>query len=165
MKPIADRSGSEAALAAGTALGLTNLAANWAIAETSPALRTLLADRMARLRPLDGLVAAPLVEETLLRLFLLSVLVWLVSRLTRSASLAFAIALVGSSLFFAVLHLIRPLPGDPSLATYYRTALVTKYTLAGLPLGWIFWRWGLPYAILCHAAANGAHLALQQRIF
>jgi hypothetical protein len=42
---------------------------------------------------------------------------------------------------------------------------VTKYTLAGLPLGWIFRRWGLPYSILCHMAANAAHLAVQARLF
>jgi hypothetical protein len=51
------------------------------------------------------------------------------------------------------------------LANYYRAALLTKYTLAGLPLGWIFWRWGLPYAILCHVAANAVHLAFQAGLF
>jgi membrane protease YdiL (CAAX protease family) len=79
--------------------------------------------------------------------------------------LAFAIGLVGSSLVFALLHLGRPTPADPALANYYRAALLAKYTLAGLPLGWIFWRWGLPYAILCHVAANAAHLAAQKGVF
>jgi hypothetical protein len=67
--------------------------------------------------------------------------------------------------FFATLHLARPLPDAALLATVYRAALLVKYTAAGLPLGWIFWRWGLPYSILCHAAANAAHLALQNRVF
>jgi membrane protease YdiL (CAAX protease family) len=79
--------------------------------------------------------------------------------------MAFAIALVGSSLFFALLHLDRPMPDDPTLANYYRAALLTKYTMAGVPLGWIFWRWGLPYAMICHAAVNATHLALQARVF
>jgi membrane protease YdiL (CAAX protease family) len=95
----------------------------------------------------------------------MSAIAWLVMRLTKRTTLAFAIALVGSALFFALLHLARPLPDDPALANSYRAALVTKYTLAGLPLGWIFWRWGLPYAILCHVAANAAHLALQENLF
>jgi hypothetical protein len=59
----------------------------------------------------------------------------------------------------------RPMPADSLLANYYRAALLAKYTLAGLPLGWIFWRWGLPYSILCHVAANAAHLVLQHGIF
>ncbi len=66
---------------------------------------------------------------------------------------------------FAALHLDRPMPADSLLANYYRAALLAKYTLAGLPLGWIFWRWGLPYSILCHVAANAAHLMLQHGIF
>ncbi len=68
-------------------------------------------------------------------------------------------------MFFAALHLGQPFPDAPALANDYRAALLAKYTLAGLPLGWIFWRWGLPYSILCHAAANAAHLALQDRVF
>jgi hypothetical protein len=152
-------------LALGTALGLANLAANWVIAEANPTLRALLVERIATLEPLDGLVAAPIVEEVAVRLFHMSTMAWVVFRLTKRAGLAFAIALVGSAFFFALLHLGRPLPEDPMLANYYRAALITKYTLAGVPLGWIFWRWGLPYAILCHVAANATHLALQEGLF
>lgn len=152
-------------LAAGTGLGLANLAANWLIAAADPTLRTLLAERMVAVEPLDALVFSPIMEEVAVRLFLMSALAWGVSRFTKRAGLAFAIALVGSALSFALLHLDRPLPDDPMLANYYRAALVTKYTLAGLPLGWVFWRWGLPYAILCHVAANAAHLAFQSGLF
>jgi membrane protease YdiL (CAAX protease family) len=95
----------------------------------------------------------------------MSAVAWIGWRVTKRVGLAFALALLGSSLFFAALHLDRPLPADPALANYYRAALLVKYTLAGLPLGWIFWRWGLPYAIVCHIAANAVHLALQQRFF
>lgn len=155
------------ALAAGTALGLANLAANWMIAEAHPAMRALLTQRMRTLalRPRISMVSAPLVEEVIMRLFVMSVIAWVVVRLTSRRGLAFGFALVASSLFFALLHLARPLPGDPSVANLYRTALTVKYTLAGLPLAWIFWRWGLPYSILCHFAANAAHLALQSRVF
>jgi hypothetical protein len=152
-------------VALGTALGLANLAANWVIAAGDPRLRALLVERIATLEPLEALVASPIIEEVAVRLFLMSAMAWIVSRFTQRAALAFAIALVGSALFFALLHLVRPFPDDPMLANYYRAALVTKYTLAGVPLGWIFWRWGLPDAILCHAAANAAHFALQKSIF
>ncbi len=86
-------------------------------------------------------------------------------RVTRRPRLGFAVALVGSALFFTALHLARPMPADPMLANYYRAALLAKYTVLALPLGWIFWRWGLPYAILCHSAINAAHFALQPVLF
>jgi membrane protease YdiL (CAAX protease family) len=146
-------------------LGAANLLANWLIAESDPTVRVLLAERMTMLKPVVGMVAAPIVEEVSLRLFLMSAVAWIGWRVTKRVGLAFALALLGSSLFFAALHLDRPLPADPALANYYRAALLVKYTLAGLPLGWIFWRWGLPYAIVCHIAANAVHLALQQRFF
>ena len=153
------------ALAAGAGLGLANLAANWLIASTHPTLRALLVQRFTTMDPLVAVIAAPFGEEVTVRLFLMSAIAWVVSRVTKNPSLVFAAALVSSSLVFALLHLGRPFPGDPSVASFYRVALVTKYALAGLPMGWLFWRWGLPYAILCHAAGNAAHLALQRFVF
>jgi membrane protease YdiL (CAAX protease family) len=152
-------------LLTGTALGILNLAANWGIAEADPTLRTLLAQRMAAIGWLDAVVAAPLVEEVGVRLFLMSAIGWVMSRFTTRARLVFAIALVASSFFFATLHLARPLPSDETVANYYQAVLLAKYTLAGVPLGWVFWRWGLPYSIVCHAAANAAHIAFQGLVF
>ncbi len=152
-------------LAIGAGLGLANLAANWAIAAAHPALRVLVAEHVAVIAPVDALFASPVVEEIVVRLFFLSAIAWAVFRFTKRAGLAFALALAGSAVFFALMHLGRPMPGDPGLANYYAAALVVKYTLAGLLLGWIFWRWGLRYSILCHVAANVAHLALQDVLF
>ncbi len=153
------------ALAVGVSFGLANLAANWAIAQADPRLRTLMFERFAAIEPIVAVVVAPIREEVVLRLFLMSVIAYVASRLTSRAAVVFAIALVGSAVVFGLLHLGRPMPPDASLANYYRAALVAKYTLAAVPLGWIFWRWGLPYAILCHAAANATHLALQSGLF
>ena len=153
------------ALGIGVAFGIANLAANWLIAQRDPAIHAVLAERMATLAPLIAIVAAPLVEEVSVRLFLMSVIAWLAFLLTKHDRLSFAVALFGSSLVFALLHLERPFPDNEALASYYRTALIVKYTVASLPLGWVFWRWGLPYSILYHAAANAAHLALQRSVF
>lgn len=152
-------------LAAGIVFGLLNLAANWAIANAHPALRELLVQRIAGLGPLVGVVAAPLTEEVTVRLFVMSTIAWVVSRFTKHPSAVFTIALLGSSVVFAVLHLGRPFPGDPAVARFYRAALLTKYTLAGLPMGWLYWRRGLPYAIACHAAVNATHLVVQRFVF
>jgi membrane protease YdiL (CAAX protease family) len=152
-------------LGVGVALGVANLVANWMIAEADPMLRTLLVQRMMALEPRVALIASPITEEVAVRLFLMSGIAWVVFRFTKRAGLAFAVALVGSAFAFALLHLARPFPGDPMLSSYYRMALLTKYTMAGLPLGWLFWRWGLPYAVVCHIAANAAHLFLQNGVF
>jgi Type II CAAX prenyl endopeptidase Rce1-like len=152
-------------LALGAGLGVANLGANRALASADPALHELLAERMATLEPLMGLFAAPVVEEVALRLFVMSVVAWVLSRFTQRPSLVFWIALGVSAVGFALLHLDRPFPADPTLANLYGAALVLKYSLAGLLPGWIFWRWGLPYAIVCHVAANATHLLLQPMVF
>lgn len=152
-------------LAWGAGLGVANLGANLALAATGPALRELMAERVSTVAPLTALIAAPVVEEIALRLFLMSGIAWIVSRFTQRSGLIFWIALVGSSVGFALLHLDRPFPPDPNLAALYGVALVLKYSLAGSLHGWIFWRWGLPYAILCHFAGNAIHLLLQPMFF
>ena len=153
------------AVAAGVALGLANLWANWLIASAYPTLRALLIERFRTLSPITGLVASPLVEEVLVRLFLMSAIAWAVSRVTQRPSVIFVAALVASAVVFAALHLDRAFPGDPAAASFYRAALMVKYTLGGLPMGWLFWRRGLPFAIACHVAANGTHLLLQGVVF
>jgi CAAX prenyl protease-like protein len=152
-------------LAVGAGVGLVNLAANWGITAADPALRALLVERMMTRRPWEVLVAGPIAEEVVFRLFVMSVIAWVVWLVTKRAGLAFVIALIGSAVIFAFPHLERPLPDHPMLADYYRAALVAKYTLLGVPLGWVFWRWGLPYAIICHSAANATHMALQWVVF
>jgi Type II CAAX prenyl endopeptidase Rce1-like len=152
-------------LAWGAGLGAANLGANLALAQADPALQALLVERVTTLEPLTGLVGAPVVEEIGLRLFCLSVIAWIVSRFTTRPGPIFLIALGVSALAFALLHLDRPFPADPTLSALYGTALVLKYGLLSLLLGWIFWRWGLPYAIFCHFAANATHLLLQPMFF
>ena len=153
------------AIGVGAALGLANLAANWMIASSDPAIRAALTERFAALPALNAVLASPLVEEISIRLFLMSVIAWGIFRFTGREGLAFVVALLASAVFFSILHLGRPLPIDPGLANFYRIALFAKYTAAGVALGWVFWRWGLPYAILCHIAANAVHFALQSRVF
>lgn len=170
-RPLPARSGGQRgrlaflSVAVGAGLGLANLAANWMIAGMDPRVRTAMIERVRSMKPEDAVVASPIVEEVVIRLFLMSAIAWVVLRFTTRAGLAVALALVGSAFLVALPHLSRPFPADAVLANSYRAALLAKYTLAGVMLGWIYWRWGLPYSILCHAAANAAHLALQERLF
>jgi Type II CAAX prenyl endopeptidase Rce1-like len=165
---IPDRSHGRLALltlAVGTSLGLFNLGANWAIAQIRPTLRALLVQRFSDIGVIESVLAAPLLEEVTVRLFVMSAIAWVVFRICKRATLAFGLALLTSALFFAALHLFRPLPLDPALVTYYRIALMAKYTVAGAVLGSVFWRWGLPYAILTHALVNATHTVLEPFVF
>ncbi len=116
-------------------------------------------------KPLVVLVAGPMMEEVVFRLFVMSVMAWLVYTNLKRERFAFSIVLVGSAAIFAFPHLERAVPDDSMLAAYYLASLMVKYTLLGVPLGWVFWRWGLPYAIICHSGANATHLLLQWRVF
>ena len=70
---------------------------------------------------------------------------------TRAAP--FARAWMFSTLLFALAHLPRWLSlTGPSPALI--AAVLVLNGAGGLLFGWIFWRWGLPYAILCHAAGD-----------
>jgi membrane protease YdiL (CAAX protease family) len=152
-------------IAVGGAVGLVNLAANWAITEADPALRALMVDRIKAKEPWEVLVTGPMMEEVVFRLFVMSVMGWLVYRNAQRGKHAFAIVLIGSAVIFAVPHLERTVPDASLLASYYLATLMVKYTVLGVPLGWVFWRWGLPYAIISHSCANATHMALQWRVF
>jgi len=152
-------------LAVGMGVGLVNLTANWGITEANPALRAELVERIIAKQPWEVLVAGPITEEVVFRLFILSGIAWFVHRVSKRPGFAFAAALLVSAVIFAIPHLERPLPDDSMLVNFYLSALLIKYTLIGVPLGWVFWRWGLPYAIICHSAANATHMALQWVVF
>lgn len=89
--------------------------------------------------------AAPF-EEVIFRLVGLSVIAWVVGRMGRYQDNAFPIALVVSSLLFGLAHL-------PSVSLA-GLGLVLDNTGGGSVVGWLFWRWGLPYAIICHFTAG-----------
>jgi len=110
-------------------------------------------------------VSVAVVEEIAFRLFLMSVVAWIAARFLNKPRTVFLTALIVSAFLFAVPHLLgRSLPTDSALALY-ASGVVVKSGVAGLVLGWIFWRWGLPYAMLCHFAANGLHKVFEPMVF
>jgi Type II CAAX prenyl endopeptidase Rce1-like len=163
VRPLPPRKGGERvrlgllAVAFGAAYGIANLGVNVGLAAADPAIHQVLHERITTMPLARTTVWAPLFEEVAYRLFFLSVLAWIVARFTKNPRTIFLVATVVSAVGFALVHLIRPMPGDASMALLYSTAIVVKTTAAGLLFNWIFWRWGLPYAMLAHAAANAAH--------
>lgn len=78
----------------------------------------------------------------------------------------FLTALIVSAFLFAVPHLLgRPMPTHSAFAAFYASGVVVKSGVAGLVLGWVFWRRGLPYAMVSHFAANGLHKVFEPVLF
>lgn len=136
------------ALGAGALAGVIILAELVVIARFDPrASRGIVASASEPLtHSLARAYGAAVVEEVGVRLFGMGVISWIaVHRYRKSPETAFRIALGFSALFFGLAHLHASIVG---------IVFVVVNGLGGLLLGWIFWRWGLPYAILCHFAAG-----------
>ena len=154
------------ALLVGIVVGAANLGANVALAAADPAIRALLQEHFAEPLPWARVASVAVVEEIVSRLFLMSVVAWIASRFLNNARTVFLTALIVSAFLFAVPHLLgRPLPTHSALAALYASGVVVKSGLAGLVLGWLYWRRGLPYAMLCHFAANGLHKVFEPMLF
>lgn len=137
----------------GSALGLVNLLANYTVASLDSRIYVRMSEMYARSSAWSGVFGSPLLEEIGFRLCLMAGIAWLVSRSTEDRRTVFLVALGVSTLVFGPLHLLRPPAGLLDAAV-----VVLKAGAAGLVLGSIFWRWGLPYSIACHGATNGVHL-------
>lgn len=171
VRPMPHRRGREqlrlvrAGLFLGVLLGVANLIVNLGLASLNPTLHQLLVDRFGEISPWASLVAAPVVEELAFRLFFLSAVAFVVARFVEDPRVVFWVALGLSALAFGVMHVVRPMPESTGLAWAYGTGVALKSGLASLLLGWIFWRWGLGFAIAAHFAANGAHRLLAPLVF
>lgn len=154
------------ALLTGIGVGAMNLGSNVALATADPSIERLLYEHFAEPLTWTRIVSVAVVEEVACRLFLMSVVAWLAARFVDRRQTVFLTALIISSLLFAVGHLLgRPLPAEPAVAALYASGVVLKSGVAGLVLGWGFWRWGLPFAVLCHFAANGLHKLFEPVFF
>jgi membrane protease YdiL (CAAX protease family) len=107
---------------------------------------------------LNGLLASfygGIAEELQLRLFVMTLLVWIAARLrrTRLPAAAYWIAIAAAALLFGVGHL-------PAAAQVWgldgiviaRTLLLNG--LGGMVFGWLYWRRGLEMAMLGHFCAD-----------
>jgi membrane protease YdiL (CAAX protease family) len=112
------------------------------------------AARAAKWKGLLGTFYGAVVEEVLSRLFLMSILVWILAHLFVGAGTAvFLCACVISALLFAAGHLpaaaqLSPLTG-PAV-----TRVIVLNTLAGIAFGLLLWRYGLEHAMLAHFAVD-----------
>ena len=126
-----------------------------ALAHREPALRARFAGRLAEpaWRPWFLGLESSIVEEVVFRLFVMGVVAWLASRFMRYSQGPFFIALVASAVLFALAHLPAWLSLVHATPGLVGTVLLLNGS-SGLMFAWLFWRWGLPYAIVCHFMAD-----------
>ena len=153
------------ALLLGVALGTANLLANYMLAQLDPRIGEWMLQRWAVASSWSMVVTAPIVEELTFRLFALSGAAWLANRFIRTRRYVFPVALIVSAILFGFLHILEPVPVTGTPAAVHTAGVLMKSTAAGILLGWIFWRWGLPNSIACHSAANATHIVLAPLLF
>ena len=142
-------------LLAGITLGTTLLGVLLALAKIAPFLHARFAGRLAEpfWRPWALALESSILEEVAFRLFVMSIVACIVARCIKRPGVSFVMALVFSSLLFGVAHLPAWLSMVHSSVTLIGSVLLLN-GLGGSFFGWIFWRWGLGYAILCHLVSD-----------
>ncbi len=110
----------------------------------------------------QGLLASfygGITEEVLMRLFLMTVIVWVGSLLTRSSadSIPAYIYWIGI-LFAAVAFGVGHLPATAALGVPLNGLVISRALLLngiiGVLAGWLYWKRGLGYAMIAHFAAD-----------
>jgi phosphotransferase system glucose/maltose/N-acetylglucosamine-specific IIC component len=143
------------AVLGGIGIGSVLVAILVALAHREPALRARFAGRLAEpaWRPWFLGLESSIVEEVVFRLFVMGVVAWLASRFMRNPRGPFFIALVASAVLFGLAHLPAWLAAAHATPGLVGTVLFLNGS-SGLMFAWLFWRWGLPYAIVCHFMAD-----------
>jgi len=153
---VALRPLQSALLGAGSAVLILALAAF--IDPSLPEMRHAPAETSAGRAALNGLLASfygGIAEELQLRLFLMTLLVWIAARLRKAAvpDGAYWTAMVLAALLFGVGHLpaAHQIWGLEAIVVF-RTILLNA--IVGIACGWLYWKRGLEMAILAHFSAD-----------
>lgn len=151
-------------LLAGATLGAILLAALVWLARAEPALRARFADRLDEplWRPFALAFESSILEEVVFRLFVLSVVGWAMARLLQRPW-AVASGVGVSTALFSLAHLPAWSAATQPTAMLVSSVLLLN-AVGALLFAWLFWRWGLPYAILSHFAGDIVIQSLAPRL-
>ncbi|HEY2525143.1 MAG TPA: CPBP family intramembrane glutamic endopeptidase [Candidatus Binataceae bacterium] len=129
-------------------------------AQTPPAIKESgrKAFELFKAHPAAIGVGFPIIEEIHFRLFLMTVLLWLIVKLLRTpagglGARAWWTVIVLQGVMFGAIHAAT---GEGTLWWEPRTVqmLLEPRAVAGIVLGYAYWRWGLETAILAHIFAD-----------
>lgn len=145
-------------VALGVAAALVVISASSVLDPLLPTPLHPIADPGAGRSALNGLLASfygGIAEELQLRLFLMTLLVWLFSRFGRrpAAPAAYWVAIVIAAVLFGAGHL-------PAAAKVWGldgiviARTVALNAIAGLAFGWLYWKRGIEMAMLGHFSAD-----------
>jgi hypothetical protein len=143
----------------GVAAGLGILAADkWIFMPVMPRASHATVAGIARWKCVLASFYGGIVEELLCRLFLLTLIAWVVWRLTpkrraRPGKLVYGVAIVLASLLFAAAHLPATRQIWPLGPVVIARALVLN-GVAGLLCGVLYCPWGLEHAVAAHFMAD-----------
>jgi membrane protease YdiL (CAAX protease family) len=103
-------------------------------------------------------VGFPIIEEIHFRLFLMTALVWMIVKLWRAPAgrlraSGWWTAIVIQGLIFGAIHAAT---GEGTLWWEPRSVqmLLEPRSVAGIVLGYVYWRWGIETSILAHVLAD-----------
>lgn len=107
---------------------------------------------------LSGLLVGGVIEEVMMRLFFMSLLAFLISKLfCRGAKEIPAAAFVAANIVAALLFAAGHLPGTMAMTTLTPVLIVRCFLLNGgfgLCFGWLYRRYGIGYAMIAHGLAH-----------
>jgi len=153
-------------LSLGTGLGTVLLYILWLLGREEPALAARFSGRLDEpaWRPWALAFESSILEEIVFRLAILGSIAWLVARVSpKNRRLPFAVGLIGSTVLFGLAHL-PAWAAATSLGWLLVVVVLSLNGIGALAFGWLFWRWGLGYAVLCHFAGDVVIQALGPKI-
>ena len=100
-------------------------------------------------------------EELLLRFGLMTLFVWLISKLTKRLNdTTYWVAIILSTALFALGHFPAVFAAVPNPTTLFLVFVLVGNSIISLSCGWLYWKKGLEAAIIAHAFAHVAMVSI-----
>jgi hypothetical protein len=104
---------------------------------------------------LGGVIYGGIVEEVMLRLFLMSLTVWILSKIaarnkTTIPAWIYVISILFTSIIFAIGHLPAAIGLYGKLNAVILLRIILLNSIGGIGFGYLYWKKGLEYSIVAH---------------
>lgn len=108
---------------------------------------------------IGGVVYGGIVEEVLLRLFLMSLTVWILSKIaarnkTTIPAWIYVVSILLTSVIFGIGHLPFASSIFGELTPVVLTRIILLNSIGGIGFGYLYWKKGLEYSITAHMLAH-----------